>query len=108
MIALDFLHLLGLGGLCGFFGQVIRALVGLKKAKHYAPKNTTLEINIGQLVITCTLGFVMGAIGLVAMHQDADEPISKNMIITMIAIGYAGTDFLEGLLGVFIKNKENP
>ena len=35
MIALDLLHLLGLGGLCGLFGQLIRGVLGLKKAKHF-------------------------------------------------------------------------
>lgn len=107
MIALDLLHLLGLGGLCGLFGQLIRGVLGLKKAKYYAPKNTPFVFDFSRLALSCLLGFFIGAIVLVLMHQDADEPIPKSIIVTIMAIGYSGVDALEGLLGVFKDNQRD-
>jgi len=107
MIALDLLHLLGLGGLCGIFGQLIRGVLGLKKAKHHAPKNTPFVFDFSRFALSCLLGFFIGAIVLVLMHQDADEPIPRSIIVTIMAIGYSGVDALEGLLGVFKDNRRD-
>lgn len=93
MIAYDFLYLTCFGGLFGFFGQLIRILVGLKKRQL----SYSGFLDTQRLIITSLLGFLIGAIALILLHQDMDEPIGKSMIITLISIGYAGVDFIEGL-----------
>lgn len=109
MIAYDFLHLFCLGGLCGFFGQLVRILVGIKKAHSTLKPKSNSQLDGKRLIISSVLGFFIGSIALVLLHKDADEPIPKNMIITLMAIGYSGVDLIEGLFGFFKKtNSEHP
>lgn len=101
MIAPDLLHLLGLGGVCGLFGQLIRSIIGLKKGRYYSSKDYPFKIDFGRLVVGGIIGFMIGAIFLLLLHQDPDEPIDKSMVFIIMAFGYAVVDLLEGLLGFF-------
>src|SRR5580693_1273809 len=103
------------GGLLGTLGQGIRIAVGLKKLNESntasAIQNTpTEDFSTSRLMISILVGFVAGALALVLKGSDfIDEKsnFKSDAIITIIAIGYSGADFIEGVFKTYI-NKFNP
>jgi hypothetical protein len=60
--------------------------------------------NIKQLSISLMIAFIVGSVtGVIGMIQLYDNQlvVSKELVISIITIGYAGTDFIEG----FIKSR---
>lgn len=104
MIALDYLPLITMGGILGLLGQSIRVLIGLRKTVQIAAtKESTLskEIDFRKLLVGLFIGLVMGCLSLLLIQQVPDEPLIGNNIVAIIAIGYAGTDAVEGLFKVY-------
>jgi len=97
-----------LGGILGAVGQGIRVIVGIKKHQDEAStsgKKWEEWFEMKQLLLSLIIAFtiggiagVLGAIGLLGTE------ITKESMITLIIIGYAGTDFIEG----FMKTKTPP
>jgi len=103
------------GGLLGSLGQGIRIAVGLKKLNDsnasLAMQNKTQdEFSTSRLLISVFVGFVAGALALVLKGSnfiDVKGEFKSDAIITIIAIGYSGADFIEGVFNTYI-NKFTP
>lgn len=93
------------GGLLGIIGQGIRIIIGIKKMKDTQEANKINKTDIPggefdsrRLGISIFIGFIAGALGgLFAVNLKA--PITdKGVLSTLISIGYAGVDFIEGFM----------
>jgi predicted chitinase len=108
--AASVLALLLLYGLMGLVGQAARAAVGLKTMTNSAetsPSQQT-EFNAAYLLISLMIGFVAGVVAGFAMSFPAvivDGAIQVKILLGVAAAGYAGTDFIENSLSIFIPNK---
>ena len=101
-----------LGGLLGMVGQGIRLAAGMKKLNdEAAAKEVEFRslLHPSRIVITLVIGFVAGALGAIALVSGDVAPGASNSvkdsgtlqpvtIITLIGIGYAGTDFIEAFM----------
>ena len=95
---------LGLGLLMGAAGQVIRAVAGLRKHAGGTSSSTMTGSGADQTVFSWTqfgmsliLGSVAGMISVMVLWEKM-EPISKEMVLGLLAAGYSGSDFLEGVI----------
>ncbi|MBX2947194.1 MAG: hypothetical protein KF725_15290 [Cyclobacteriaceae bacterium] len=99
---MEYLILIMLGGIVGTVGQLLRVIIGLKKAADSgeAPdyKRTTLS-----LVLAFAVGGVAGV--LAAINMTDLETIDKSTLLAFLTAGYAGTDFIEGFIS---KHKVTP
>ncbi len=98
------------GGLLGALGQGVRIAVGLKKFNEENTANASSnkpveEFSISRMVISIFIGFVAGALGMIVKGygQEPDKDLKTETIITIIAIGYSGADFIEGVFNTYIK-----
>jgi len=92
------------GGLLGTLGQGIRIAVGLKKLNE---ENTARSLSdkgekpfsASRLLISVFIGFVAGALAMLIKYASTDKPETNNteIVIMIIAAGYAGVDFIEGI-----------
>jgi len=96
------------GGLLGSLGQGIRIAVGLKKlneenvSKTVRGKNTE-DFSTGRLVLSVFIGFVAGAIGMLTKVADGKNgEYNTEAIVTIMAVGYSGADFIEGVFNTYI------
>ncbi|GAB3026312.1 hypothetical protein [Spirosoma pulveris] len=93
-------------GLLGIIGQGIRVVIGLKKLKEEATAeaagtNTASaktiynsQFDSRQLWLSLLIGFIAGCLASFG-HDNAD--FSREAQLAIVAAGYAGTDFIEGL-----------
>lgn len=81
-----------LGAFLGMAGQVARMVVGLKK-KHDEGNKDWFDTK--KLVISIILGGVAGILGAISL---LGETVGKQTLLTLIAVGYAGADFIEGFM----------
>lgn len=91
-----------LGGILGAVGQCIRVVVGLKK-KHDEAILTNKRVkdlfDKGQMWTSFLIAFIVGTVaGILGIINFMGQEITKEFILTLIGIGYAGTDFIEGLI----------
>ena len=93
------------GGFLGVVGQGIRIVVGLKKKYDESVRSGKKWEDIfdaRQLWISLLIAFLIGIIaGVLGVINYMGKEINKEFLFTLIGIGYAGTDFIEG----FIKKK---
>ncbi len=97
-----------LGGLLGILGQGIRVIAGLKKLHDTTqePLKHNEQFDPRRLWISLFLGFIAGGLGVVTLMDDMGAvALTKDMIITMIGIGYAGVDFIEAFLSKYITSE---
>ncbi len=108
MTLTQWLSLILLGGILGALGQAIRVIVGIKKLNDQAAamEGKSLEdlLSNSRLIISLFIGFTAGAL---AALSSADTPIDLNhikqlQILPFMAAGYAGADFIEGVMSRFI------
>ena len=89
----------------GVVGQGIRIVVGLKKKYDESVRSGKKWEDIfdaWQLWISILISFIIGIVaGILGVINYIDQAITKEFLLTLIGIGYAGTDFIEG----FIKKK---
>jgi hypothetical protein len=103
-----------LGGLLGMLGQSIRMLAGLKKLAESKQATGADSFDARRLTVSLFLGFVAGALGLLTTSDEnwkqlcSQKSIPKELILTLIGIGYAGVDFLESLLTKFVPKPIDP
>ncbi len=98
------------GGLLGALGQGVRTAVGLKKfnednAARAAENKPVEQFSTSRMVISIFIGFVAGAIGMLVKGSSLAKngEYSTESIITIIAIGYSGAHFIEGVFNTYIK-----
>ncbi|ASP32783.1 hypothetical protein [Labrenzia sp. VG12] len=107
------LELIGLGLVCGLIGQALRVLVGLKKmskqkdAAAVGVEGQDVPFSSGRLIVSLLIGAIAGALAAVSSIADV-QSISSQAVIGLAAAGYAGTDFIEGLLKGFVAPGQQP
>lgn len=92
-------------GLLGLVGQGIRVIIGLKKLQEEAeseagsaPQTKMVydqKFDARQLWLSLLIGFIAGCLANLVREEGE---IGKEVQAAMIAAGYAGTDFIEGVL----------
>jgi hypothetical protein len=100
MNAYEILASLVLGIILGVLGQGIRIFVGLKKLSEEG-NSTDKNFDIKRLVLSLGIGGVAGGLGAIVL---LDQKLDKKLLLTLVATGYAGTDFIEGLLKTRLQN----
>lgn len=105
----DIIYTVIAGGLLGALGQGIRIAVGLKKlsdsnAQQVASGNAPEKMDAGRLWVSIFIGFVAGAIGMIIKGTSLKtaDGYQTEAIVTIIAIGYAGADFIEGFFQTYL------
>lgn len=97
-------------GLLGLIGQGIRVIVGLKKLREESFPKDGLNAKVmyenqfdgRQLWLSLFIGFVSGC--LASFVRD-DAPVNKDVQLAIIAAGYAGADFIEGIFKKILPGK---
>lgn len=116
-MAYAWINLLLLGGLLGALGQGVRAIVGLKKTYDAAlasDKEFSEVFKPGVLVFSLVIGFVAGGLGALTTLPDPCiagarcDALSKEALLALVAIGYAGTDFIEGFVRKHLPAENGP
>jgi hypothetical protein len=102
MDATEWVLTLILGGILGMIGQGIRVVAGLKKIHDQAlaqGKDFNALFQGSSLGLSLLIGFIAGALAIIAVvdYPPTANP-SKQLIISIIGAGYAGTDFIEGFI----------
>lgn len=100
----QWLMVLGLGSVAGAGGQLARVVVGLKKANDAAANDGLALADVfstAKLSVSILLGAVAG--GFVAIEVvPSDMNVSNAQILSLIAAGYAGSDFIEGFMNRYL------
>lgn len=95
------IEVLFLGGLAGAVGQGARAVIGLKKASDAAVAEGKELADVFQayrLVVSLIIGFIAGALAGTLILTDGTS-VSLETVFGLAAAGYAGSDFVEGIIG---------
>jgi len=91
-----------LGGILGAVGQCLRVVVGLKKRHDEAiQKGKSLKelFDKSRMCSSFLIAFIVGmAAGVLGIVNLMGQEITPQFLLTLIGIGYVGTDFIEGLL----------
>ena len=94
-----------LGGLLGMLGQGIRVVIGYTKWNDDKKRNPTTAESWDpiRLWMSLLIGFVAGSLGILTLEQKMNSDANLNtFLITLIAIGYSGVDFIEGIMSKFL------
>jgi hypothetical protein len=94
------------GGLLGILGQGIRTIIGIKKLQganelKIADGKNAEPLTAGRIILSLFIGLIAGGIGILVKTRGDFATIdfkSTDFIIAMIAVGYSGTDFIEGIM----------
>jgi hypothetical protein len=106
-MATDPMHILLLGAGLGFFGQGVRAAVGLKTLADYAngPAPSESDVfNAARLLISLVIGTLAGiasAISYYALLQGNIGDIGVAQVLGFAGAGYVGTDIIEAFIVKF-------
>jgi hypothetical protein len=114
----EWLTFLLLGALFGLVGQGLRVVVGMKKISDTAADRGTsfsAEFKSSVLITSLIVGACMGALSFLAISDPqgfeaaAQAPDkAKQLVFSVIAAGYAGTDFVEGLVKRYLPGTKSP
>jgi putative chitinase len=100
MTAEQWLPLLALGALLGACGQMTRVVVGVTKAKR---EHSAAPLDLQQLLVGLLIGAVSGVLATMATTDGSSKTAAGGLDATalmgLVAAGYAGVDFLEGMAG---------
>jgi hypothetical protein len=96
MTAAELLPVLALGALLGAVGQILRSIAGLKKLKE----DPSGKFDPMQLLISVIIGAAAGVVAMVTLEMTAVPGVkmATQDIITVIAAGYTGSDFIEAFI----------
>ena len=100
MSAHDWIMQFLVGGLFGALGQGLRVIVGLKKLNDSAllrGKAFGDVFSAGTLVVSLLIGAIAGVLGTFTSSVNL-QAISRENVVLLIGIGYAGADFIEGFV----------
>lgn len=92
------LLLVSFGMLTGVIGQAARVVIGFKKANDEASqKGVAFVFDASRFWISICLGAIAGALAAI-LTVPSDMVVSKELVLGIVAAGYAGSDFIEGAL----------
>lgn len=110
----EYVSALVLGGILGMIGQGLRVIVGLKKL-YDALADTGESLGNGsrfdsrRLWLSLFIGFVAGSFGMILKidYESVSTMImNKEFMISIVAIGYMGVDFIEGVMKSYLSKFE--
>jgi hypothetical protein len=90
-----------LGVILGAVGQGARAVIGIKKAADEAAAN---EKKIDEwfdwkrFLFSIVIGAIAGCLAAILLLE---TPVNQELMLGLVAAGYAGTDFIEGLISKY-------
>lgn len=87
-----------LGTLLGLLGQILRVVVGIKKEiEQTAANGKTLKDSFDtvRLAISLMIGGLAGGLGAISL---LGTEVNRELLLTLVAIGYSGADFIEGFI----------
>jgi hypothetical protein len=105
------LNLLALGGVLGVVGQAIRVIPGLKKLNDAAASAGMSVSQCFSPVVFWTsilIGFVAGTVAMLVSPAFTTGTVDKATIMTLIAAGYAGADFIEAFVKQYLPSPKPP
>jgi hypothetical protein len=103
MTTTEIINVIIAGGLLGTLGQGIRMAIGLKKLSDVNSVKGLLaneQINGTRILISLFIGFVAGSLFLLV--KGTGSLSEKDFIFSVIATGYSGADFIEGLFRTYL------
>jgi hypothetical protein len=97
------------GAFLGAIGQSIRVIIGVKKENERIANRkkemkdwldlkrllVSLIIGLKRLLVSLIIGAIAGCLGAILLLGAA---VNKEFLLGLVAIGYAGTDFIEGIM----------
>jgi membrane-bound ClpP family serine protease len=99
-----------LAGVLGIGGQILRIVIGIKKLNENAKQQglSTNDVFVtSKMVVSIMIGFIAGILAwVVATKWEADFFKNKQTILGVIAAGYSGTDFIEGIMSKYLPKKQ--
>ena len=99
-IAVAILYIV-MGVILGAIGQGARAVIGIKKA---ADEAAALEKKIDEwfdwkrFLFSIVIGAIAGCLAAILLLE---APVNQELMLGLVAAGYAGTDFIEGLISKY-------
>lgn len=87
-----------LGILLELVGQALRVAIGLKKEIEQASavrKTLNDSFDLVRLAISLMIGGLAGGLGAISL---LGTKINRELLLTRVAIGYSGADFIEGFM----------
>jgi len=108
----DLLLQLLLGGVLGMLGQILRSAAGMKKIHDTAVATGQSFGDIfegSQLVMSLLIGFGAGALAILMTGSGSTvQALDRNSLITIIAAGYSGSDFIESIVTRKVPASDTP
>jgi hypothetical protein len=101
--AADWIAFILLGGVLGGLGQVIRSVAGLKKAQDATAGGAAGfadNFKWTVFIVSLILGFTAGALACLTVTFPAT--LDTKFLLTFIAAGYAGADFIEAFIKKYL------
>lgn len=103
------INLLFLGGISGVVGQTLRIIIGLKKLNYtnsvaVITGDAQQDFSWARLLLSVVLGFIVGILAMLVKYFAANNNnvnVGPELIAAIIAAGYSGVDFLEGLISAY-------
>jgi len=96
------------GIILGAVGQGARAIIGVKKAADEAAAKCQTWIDewfdTKRLLFSLIVGGIAGCLAAIVLTE---SPFNKEMMLGLVAAGYAGTDFIEGLMSNYTPPAES-
>jgi hypothetical protein len=91
-----------LGIILGAVGQGARAVIGVKKAADEAAAKCQTRIDewfdMKRLIFSLIVGAIAGCLAAILLIE---TPVNKELLLGLVAAGYAGADFIEGLMSKY-------
>ena len=103
MTVVEWLMIILLGGVMGTIGQGMRTVVGIKKLhENMAQAGKTLREGFDgtTLAVSLLIGFIAGALAAITLVRG--DRVEPELLMGLLAAGYAGTDFIEAFMRKYL------
>ncbi|MBQ0961531.1 hypothetical protein KAK06_21510 [Ideonella sp. 4Y11] len=102
MNSTEWLLVLVVGAVAGAVGQLVRAIAGLAGANRTSAGQPAEALDLSRLLVSTLVGATAGAMAALTMNDKLQHaPVPPEVILGLVAAGYAGADFIEGVAGKF-------
>jgi hypothetical protein len=107
-IAVAILYIV-LGVILGAVGQGARAVIGIKKAADEAAADGKTRVDewfdLKRFLFSLIIGSIAGCLAAILLLE---APVNQELMLGLVAAGYAGTDFIEGLISKYTPAAKPP